>query len=225
MHAVVITFDRLPVQYLACYGNSWIETPHFDRLAGRSVVFDQHFASNVDPALPGRAWNEPGSALLAELKARGVPAELLREKGADPQVVPTAGFHAVREFAGEEGLDAAPKKTAVAATVDAALDSLRGGNSNDQGLLWVHLRGVPVPWLAPRDYATLYLELVDDEEGTVVDDAENAEEHAEVEEIDFEEIGMDEADEESDEAKREDDEPLGDFSREEVRRFLSEHAT
>ncbi|MGE3182923.1 MAG: sulfatase-like hydrolase/transferase, partial [Phycisphaerae bacterium] len=74
-------------------------------------------------------------------------------------------------------------------------------------------------------YATLYLELVDDEEGTVVDDAENAEEHAEVEEIDFEEIGMDEDDEESDEAKREDDEPLVDFSREEFRRFLSEHAT
>ena len=47
--AIVISFDRLPLGYLGCYGNDWIETPHLDRLATQSVLFDLHFGENFDP--------------------------------------------------------------------------------------------------------------------------------------------------------------------------------
>ena len=44
MNAIVVTFDRLPIGFLACCGNGWIATPNFDRLAAESALFDQHFA-------------------------------------------------------------------------------------------------------------------------------------------------------------------------------------
>ncbi|MEX0718292.1 MAG: sulfatase-like hydrolase/transferase, partial [Planctomycetaceae bacterium] len=40
MKAIVLTFDRLAPRILGCYGNAWIDTPHFDRLAVEGVVFD-----------------------------------------------------------------------------------------------------------------------------------------------------------------------------------------
>ena len=56
MKAVVLTFDCLPIGFLGCYGNSLVETPHFDSLAARAVVFDQHFAENVGSSAARHAW-------------------------------------------------------------------------------------------------------------------------------------------------------------------------
>ena len=47
MNAIVVTFDRLPVGFLSCCGNSWIATPNFDRLAAKALVFEQHFADGL----------------------------------------------------------------------------------------------------------------------------------------------------------------------------------
>ena len=44
--AIVLSFDHLSRRCLGCYGHEWIETPNLDRLAGRAVVFDQHFAAD-----------------------------------------------------------------------------------------------------------------------------------------------------------------------------------
>lgn len=44
MKAIVLCFDRLHLGFLGCYGNPWIQTPHFNRLASDSIVFDQFFA-------------------------------------------------------------------------------------------------------------------------------------------------------------------------------------
>ncbi len=54
MNAIVLTFDRLPVGFLSCYGNNWIATPNFDRLAFQSALFDQHFSDSpaARPTLP-----------------------------------------------------------------------------------------------------------------------------------------------------------------------------
>ena len=54
--AVVITFDRWHCGFLGCQGNPWVDTPHFDQLALRSTVFDQHFAENLTPAAAQHAW-------------------------------------------------------------------------------------------------------------------------------------------------------------------------
>src|SRR5262249_38415338 len=44
MKVIVIQTDGLQLAPLGAYGNVWLETPNFDRLAASSVVFDQHFA-------------------------------------------------------------------------------------------------------------------------------------------------------------------------------------
>jgi arylsulfatase A-like enzyme len=54
MKLLVLHSSALHLGYLGCYGNEWVQTPHLDRLAAESVVFDQHFAD----CLGGRrtAW-------------------------------------------------------------------------------------------------------------------------------------------------------------------------
>ena len=41
MNAICLVIDRLHRGFLGAYGNTWIETPAFDRLAAESFVFDQ----------------------------------------------------------------------------------------------------------------------------------------------------------------------------------------
>lgn len=52
MRTVFILFDSLVKSALGCYGGQ-LKTPNFDRLASRSVVFDQHFMGSM-PCMPAR---------------------------------------------------------------------------------------------------------------------------------------------------------------------------
>lgn len=54
MHAVVVTFDCLPVAFLGCYGNAWASTPRLDALAAEAVVFDTCYSSDVTPGRKDR---------------------------------------------------------------------------------------------------------------------------------------------------------------------------
>ena len=51
MNVLVLVIDRLHTGYLGAYGNTWVETPAFDRLASESFVFDQalSFSSELTP--------------------------------------------------------------------------------------------------------------------------------------------------------------------------------
>ena len=53
MRLVYILFDSLNRQALSCYGGQTIATPAFDRLAARSVVFDNHYVGSL-PCMPAR---------------------------------------------------------------------------------------------------------------------------------------------------------------------------
>ncbi len=234
MKAIVITFDRLPVHFLGCYGNRWIETPHFDRLAGMSALFDQHLAENVDPAASRHAWTtgcytfappagEPHDrpSIIRLLRDRRIVTNLIRERGAGEPHGDRENFNSAGEFAGQEGLDAAPKETSAAVTVDNALPAIEDLSRSDQpGLLWVHLRGVPVPWLAPRGYATLYLDLVDEENG-----AQELVESEPSEDDILDDEELDSGEEPEEDETQESAERLFDFSPEEFDRFLTERAS
>src|SRR5579864_2043193 len=56
MNAIVVTFDRLPLGFLGCCGNGWIETANFDRLAAQSVLFHQHFSGHPTAQGTSQAW-------------------------------------------------------------------------------------------------------------------------------------------------------------------------
>jgi len=53
MNFILIISDTLRRDHLGCYGNDWISTPHIDRLAEKSIVFDRAYAASF-PTVPHR---------------------------------------------------------------------------------------------------------------------------------------------------------------------------
>lgn len=53
MNIIVLVADSLRKDHLGCYGNTWIQTPNIDTLAGDSVVFDEAYPESL-PTLPVR---------------------------------------------------------------------------------------------------------------------------------------------------------------------------
>jgi len=53
MNLIVIMLDSLRQDHLGCYGNSWIKTPHIDKLAGESVLFENAYTAGL-PTVPVR---------------------------------------------------------------------------------------------------------------------------------------------------------------------------
>ena len=53
MRSIFILMDSLNRHYLSAYGKDMIRTPNLDRLAARSVVFDNHYAGSL-PCMPAR---------------------------------------------------------------------------------------------------------------------------------------------------------------------------
>jgi len=53
MNFILIISDTLRRDHLGCYGNTWISTPHIDRFAEQSIVFDRTYAASF-PTVPHR---------------------------------------------------------------------------------------------------------------------------------------------------------------------------
>jgi arylsulfatase A-like enzyme len=53
MRTILILMDSLNRHYISPYGESWIRTPNLDRLAAKSVVFDNHWCGSM-PCMPAR---------------------------------------------------------------------------------------------------------------------------------------------------------------------------
>ena len=54
MNVVVIISDTMRKDFLGCYGNKEVRTPHLDRLAEKSLVFNRAYAASF-PTMPMRA--------------------------------------------------------------------------------------------------------------------------------------------------------------------------
>ncbi len=79
MHVVWLTIDGLQPAYLGPYGCEWIETPAFDRLAARGVVFDWHFAGSPNEPPDTAAPDCPvGRDLRSARKLAREPHAILR---------------------------------------------------------------------------------------------------------------------------------------------------
>lgn len=176
MKAIVLSFDRLAARILGCYGNAWIDTPHFDRLAAEGVVFDCCYAESICGGDALHAWFsgryggrpavEAGERLaLGEILRRaGVEARMIVEAGADDPGWEAAGFE-VQRVEGRDGLDVPEEETPFAQLIAAAAAQLDDWAERgvENGLLWLKSRGVPRPWTPPREFAAEYVGLFEDE--------------------------------------------------------------
>lgn len=117
MNTILILIDSLRRDFLGPYGNKWIETPNFDRLAAQSTVFEQAYVGSY-PCMPARrdlwtgrlefpfrGWGplEPGETEIAGLaKAAGRTSMLITdhyhlwEKGSGNYHFNFSGFELVR---------------------------------------------------------------------------------------------------------------------------------
>ena len=82
MNILSLVIDRLHVGYLGCYGNSWIATPNFDRLASDGFVFDQALIQSADLAEQYAAMTLQ-SRLVGRLQDAGITTALITD---DPAV-------------------------------------------------------------------------------------------------------------------------------------------
>jgi arylsulfatase A-like enzyme len=53
MRAILVLFDSLNLRALECYGGTEVATPNFNRLAQKSVSFDNHYVGSL-PCMPAR---------------------------------------------------------------------------------------------------------------------------------------------------------------------------
>jgi hypothetical protein len=161
--AVCLVIDRLRARSLGCYGNSWYETPSFDRLAVESTVFDQCLADALEPRSLCRSWwlarhairpphgDETGNSWLA-LLSETVDTILVTDQ---PEVVHStwaAFFSEVIEVPRGRGVAPAVQHTQFARVTAVAADRLQShhdARSARPYLLWIHAAGMNSCWDAP----------------------------------------------------------------------------
>ena len=182
MQAVVVTFDRLATTALGCYGNEWIETPHFDRLASQGVVFDRHFAEHVGASvgmgfgtgrLPKDASSRPYEFKAAWSVWTGlaeIELDLLTEFDAAPwSMILTPGAPDASERPGHFGIsrtliaarhepDPKPDGIPFARLVQSACKRLAAPRGEASRIVWLHSAGIPESWLPPAGFASLYFD-------------------------------------------------------------------
>lgn len=164
MQALIVSFDSLATNSLGCYGNDWVETPNWDRLAATGVVFDQHFSDAIG-RLAGMAWATGKHSLSPQdLSTRFSPGSRLHSNGIATHLVSSAErawcqraeFDKVTIATGRDGIDCQPDDVPFAQVVKAGLAAWHDESFQKQSrLLWLHSPGPGVP---PRGFDSLYFE-------------------------------------------------------------------
>ncbi|MCU0962369.1 MAG: sulfatase-like hydrolase/transferase [Pirellulaceae bacterium] len=160
-NAIVLMLDRLGSGCLGPYGNTWIETPAWNRLAARSMLIETALVDS--PRLPvvydsywyGRHALSARHALdvppLAErLAASDIESWLVTD---EPQVASHAlarGFHERVTLPGGEAQAADHlEQTQLARLFATVIDVLE--EARPPFLIWVHAQAMEGPWDAPYE--------------------------------------------------------------------------
>lgn len=168
-HVVVLVIDRLGAAYLGPYGNAWIDTPNWNRLAAESCLFD--FVLADSPRLPAvyRAYWQGrhalsaaaagGDDLASRMRRAGIRTTLLTD---DPTVPEFAGAGSFEEriFVPDAAPDApasAVEQTQFAQLFSAAIQVLVQPRRRSS-LTWVHAQGLQGAWDAPREFRNQFAE-------------------------------------------------------------------
>ena len=158
---IVLVVDRLGAGYLGPYGNTWIETPHFNRLGAESMLFEFVLADSPRlPTLYRSYWT--GAHAMAEAPGTGGVPDLLASTAIhtvlvtdDTEVSEMDGAECFDEriLVGQEPVARAvqePGQTQMARLFAAAVDWLE--QAPQPFLLWIHSRGMAGPWDAPSEF-------------------------------------------------------------------------
>ena len=168
MNAICLVIDRLHLGYLGAYGNTWIETPQFDRLASQGFVFDQFLIDSPHLEFLCRSYWQGVHALApAEAGREQVPLpSLLGERGPKTALItdePRVAEHPLaRAFDQVLEIDTLPvgepaptvDQTHLARCFAEMIEWLRGAEA--PFFLWCHWKGLGAPWDAPLERRRAY---------------------------------------------------------------------
>jgi arylsulfatase A-like enzyme len=153
MKVLILNASSLHVGYLGCYGNEWTDTPHLDRLAAESVVFDRHYADDLgheraEPAsLTGRFhFPQPDNAATEKVEGQPDLWSILKESG--------IAFRHIH-LAHKEG-KSEDRQTSALGSVQQALKELGRLKPTKDWLLWVDLPSLAPPWSVPEEILATY---------------------------------------------------------------------
>ena len=175
MNIVAIVLDRLHAGYLGCYGNTWIATPAFDRIAAEGFLFQQAIIDSPDLADAYEAmWRGTHAAERSEGDRASAPslAELARRSGARTVLVtddPAIADHRAAEAFDETveldvtdddvSRDAGParevEKTQAARLFAEASEHVV---TDKPFFVWLHTRGLGGAWDAPSEFRERYVD-------------------------------------------------------------------
>lgn len=172
LNIVIVSIDCLHAGFLGCYGNTWVATPHFDRLAAQGLVFDQSFLDHPDLAEVCRAWwtgrhvleraasNEDSPLLPLHMAKAGLDTLLITD---DAVVATQADAHAFSQVVrlGAAAGEADPREPAddVVATSAAGFFARATewlAEARKPSFVWLHSRGMSAPWDAPYELRRQY---------------------------------------------------------------------
>lgn len=160
--AVVLVFDRLGASFLGPYGNTWLETPGWNRLASESLLWEQCLSDSTElPSIYRSFWYGqhavagnaiPGwPSLMERLNQAGVHTVLLTD---DPVVARHPGarlFEECVELTDPDNTEPCehPADCAISQFL-ARLLSIQE-DLPEPYLIWAHSRGMAGPWDTPRE--------------------------------------------------------------------------
>lgn len=157
---LILTIDGLGSRDLGAYGNTWIETPNFDRLAARSLLFEHVLINTTQPdwSLASMAVGQNVAAVvgqphsvLAGLRAQGVSTILFSDRASPfPEALAESSFERrVAVDAASSRPSAAEWEETHCANFFAQLIEVRKTLPQPH-CLWAHYVGLSNCWDAPH---------------------------------------------------------------------------
>lgn len=170
MNAICLVIDRLHAGFLGCYGNTWIVSPEFNRLAAESFVFDHALIDAPELDSLYRSWwlgrhalepseNSSCASLPERLRQAGVTTTLLTDDPAVDAALPAGVASSIERRTIAPTLPQQPaidsRQAHLHHLFDEALTWLE--TAREPFLLWMHSGSLGQIWDAPQELRSQYV--------------------------------------------------------------------
>ncbi|MBD3673779.1 MAG: hypothetical protein HUJ26_09675 [Planctomycetaceae bacterium] len=198
--AVVVSFQQLPLKLFSAYGSELGQTPHFDRMASRGVLFDQHFADDLGEDRLRHAWwdgmttysaeneSNAGPSLAEQSASAGIECHLISDSPpAEWEIAPdgwdTTYLESSSDSVGES-------LSQLFSTAESILSEIRGRGA--KAIVWIYSREMPSIPIPEMTFLELYLNELPQLSEPETEPSPTAEDEEETEDVEENAISEDE---------------------------------